>query len=116
MNQLTLETFLVPESEQENAPAKFVLVLILEDFNVAWIDRNWYLHFQVLVYLREKMATIFVSRRIAFKGDALRGKKSHTGDGFIENIRTAISIPKSKGCDRALKIMNKMLEKLQSTA
>ncbi len=45
----------------------YLPVLILKDFNVAWTDRNWYLHEQDLVYLDEKLATILISRGIARK-------------------------------------------------
>lgn len=65
MNQLTLETFLGPEFERKNAQAGLVLVLIMEDFNVAWMDRNWYLHSRDLVHLGENLATILTSRGIA---------------------------------------------------
>ena len=42
-----------------------LLVLILKDLNVAWNDRDWYLHSQDLVYLDEELASILVERGIA---------------------------------------------------
>ncbi len=67
MNQSTLETFLEPEFAQDNGHATQVIVSILKDFNVAWTDRNWYLHAQDLVYLDEKLADLLVKRSIARK-------------------------------------------------
>ncbi len=45
----------------------YLPVLILKDFNVAWTDRNWYLHEQDLVYLDERLGAILISRGIARK-------------------------------------------------
>ena len=50
-----------PESHYEN----YLPVLILKDFNVAWTDRNWYLHEQDLVYLDERLGAILIFRGIA---------------------------------------------------
>lgn len=52
-----------PESHYEN----YLPVLVLKDFNVAWTDRNWYLHEQDLVYLDERLGAILISRGIARK-------------------------------------------------
>ena len=63
MAQATLGSF-----EQENPRVKTriqILVLILKDLNVAWNDRDWYLHSQDLVYLDEELASILVERGIA---------------------------------------------------
>ncbi len=68
MNQSTLETFLGPELTNNNQATQ-VLVSILQDFNVAWTDRNWYLHAQDLVYLDEKLADLLVTRKIARRID-----------------------------------------------
>lgn len=76
MNQLTLETFFDPEIELKDEQAKQALVSILEDFNVAWTDRNSYLHSQDLVYLDENLAAILVSRGIARK---VFPKSTHLG-------------------------------------
>lgn len=67
MNQSTLEAFLGPAITRDNAQVRQVLVSILKDFNVAWTDRNWYLHAQDLVYLDEKLADLLVKRGIARK-------------------------------------------------
>ena len=64
MNQSTLEIFLGSELTNNNQATQ-VLVSILQDFNVAWTDRNWYLHAQDLVYLDEKLADLLVTRNIA---------------------------------------------------
>ena len=45
----------------------YVPVLVLKDFDVAWTDRNWYLHEQDIVYLDEKLATMLIGRSIAKK-------------------------------------------------
>lgn len=45
----------------------YLPVLILKDLNVAWTDRNWYLHEQDLVYLDERLGAILISRGIARK-------------------------------------------------
>lgn len=63
--QSTLEAFLSEDRFQSNEPE--VLMLIVKDINVAWTDRNWYLHSQDIVYLDEKLASILVMRGIAKK-------------------------------------------------
>ncbi len=63
--QSTLEAFLAEDLFQSNESG--VLVLIAKDINVAWTDRNWYLHSQDIVYLDEKLASILVMRGIARK-------------------------------------------------
>ena len=65
MNQLTLETFVCPSDIQESKGQIFVL--IMRNLNVAWTDRNWYLHSQDIVYLDEKLASVLVMRGIARK-------------------------------------------------
>ena len=71
MTQLTFDIYLREEQNETQTPRAreetSVLVLILKDLNVAWTDRNWYLHEQDLVYLDEKLATILISRGIARK-------------------------------------------------
>ncbi len=73
MNQLTFEAFTeetgksVQKERVTNPYAHYVPVLVLKDLNVAWTDRNWYLHEQDLVYLDEKLATILIERGIARK-------------------------------------------------
>ena len=64
MNQSTLETFLGPELTNNNQATQ-VLVSILQDFNVAWTDRNWYLHAQDIVDLDHELAKILISREVA---------------------------------------------------
>lgn len=68
MNQLTLETFAFLDENHESEGQ--TLVLILGNINVAWTDRNWYLHSQDIVYLDEKLASILVMRGIARKLEA----------------------------------------------
>jgi DNA replication initiation complex subunit (GINS family) len=67
MTQLTFDSF--PREEQTVHEETSVMVLIFKDFNIAWIDRNWYLHVQDLVYLDEKLATILIARGIARKAE-----------------------------------------------
>ena len=67
MNQLTFDSFLESElkSNESQKHVAQTLVLVLKDINVAWRDRDWYLHEQDLVYLNEDLATILVGRGIA---------------------------------------------------
>ena len=68
MNQLTFEAFPAEEAKKDADPyLNYAPVLVLKDINVAWTDRNWYLHEQDLVYLDEKLATILIDRGIAKK-------------------------------------------------
>ena len=64
MNQSTLETFLGPELTNNNQATQ-VLVSILQDFNVAWKDRDWHLHSQDIVDLDHELAKILISREVA---------------------------------------------------
>ena len=63
--QSTLEAFLAEDLFQSNESG--VLVLIAKDINVAWTDRNWYLHSQDIVYLDEKLASVLIMRGTARK-------------------------------------------------
>lgn len=65
MSQATLDVF--SSNIQENSQTGAVLVMIMKDFNVAWTDRNWYLHSQDIVYLDEKLASVLIMRGIARK-------------------------------------------------
>ena len=71
MTQLTFDIYLREEQNETQTPRAreetSVLILILKGLNVAWTDRNWYLHEQDLVYLDEKLATILIERGIARK-------------------------------------------------
>ena len=65
MNQLTLDTFVSLHDIQKFQGQ--TLVLIIRNLNVAWTDRNWYLHSQDIVYLDERLASILVMRGMAKK-------------------------------------------------
>jgi|GEM_PF-6617596 hypothetical protein len=75
MTQLTLDSFPrhdergsgASSSNQQALQETSVLVLILKDFSVAWVDRDWYLHEQDLVYLDVKLASLLIGRGIARK-------------------------------------------------
>jgi hypothetical protein len=71
MAQTTLESFLF--SDPLTHPVHMVPVLIIEDINVAWNDRDWFLHKQDLVYLDTALAKILLERGIAKDtGDVLK--------------------------------------------
>ncbi|AKA48525.1 hypothetical protein IX51_04765 [uncultured archaeon] len=55
----SLESF---ETKQQDT---MILVAISQDFNVAWKDRDWYLHEQGLVYLDVELAEMLIQRGIA---------------------------------------------------
>ena len=74
MTQLTFDSFIREEDKaapysnpvvNSVATNRYVLVLILKDFSVAWTDRNWYLHDQDLVYIDQRLASLLVERGIA---------------------------------------------------
>ena len=69
MNQLTLEIFNGPVSSKQIEQKEQVLISILKDFNVAWLDKNWYLHSQDILFLDYELAEILVKRDIARKID-----------------------------------------------
>jgi DNA replication initiation complex subunit (GINS family) len=72
MTQLTFDSFLMKEEHLftetvDNRAKTSILVLILKDFNVAWKDKDWYLHSQDLVYLEQELASLLMQRKVAMK-------------------------------------------------
>ena len=72
MTQLTFDSFLMKEEHLftetvDNGAKTSILVLILKDFNVAWKDKDWYLHSQDLVYLEQELASLLLQRKVAMK-------------------------------------------------
>ncbi len=72
MTQLTFDSFLMKEEHVfaetvKNRAKTSILVLMLKDFNVAWKDKDWYLHSQDLVYLEQELASLLMQRKVAMK-------------------------------------------------
>ena len=65
MSQTTLDGFV--GVEQTPIVSKVVLMMIMEDLNVAWMDKDWYLHSQDLLYLEHELASLLAQREIAMK-------------------------------------------------
>ncbi len=65
MSQATLDYFSDIRTGHEEVQQ--VLVIVLSEINVAWTDRDWYLHPQDLVYLDKGLAAILAERRVAME-------------------------------------------------
>ena len=65
MSQATLDGFV--GVEQKPIVSKVVLMMIVKDFNIAWMARVWYLHSQDLVYLEHELASLLAKREVAMK-------------------------------------------------
>ncbi len=73
MNQLTFEAFIEDNGKSArkdsvtNPYTHYVPVLVHKDLNIAWTDRNWFLHDQDIIYLDPRLASLLVERGIARK-------------------------------------------------
>lgn len=106
MIQLTFEHFNTQEKEHEaNVSSlspkeikEFEPVIILKDFKVAWLDRDWILHEQDLVYLDPQLVAILVERGIARKTPLSESAKKE-GQTQVNRENMANPAHKRQGAD-----------------
>ena len=65
--QATLDSFQINSCIPQPVNNNPILVAILQDFNVAWYDRDWHFHKQDIAHVPGELAALLVERGIARK-------------------------------------------------
>lgn len=65
--QATLDSFQINSRIPQPVNNSPILVAILQDFNVAWHDRDWHFHKQDIAHVPGVLAALLIERGIARK-------------------------------------------------